>query len=315
MELIYNQLKTDFAKMIDIIQGINHIKLSCHVMMSRFKTIYDEIIHLNSSKKQFLVCLEALHFQYKLIMTEQDNLTKMLLMLLNRIYRDYYNYYNNILKELPYYEISQPNIAKQHMAHKDTEPFAEFHGEDISLVFENVCVLISSILLKYSENEHNIHQYKVRSTSGIFIGNLINTLEYDNSVLEDHTRLFLKSIDFSIKTQTAYLTKMRKRFETMVQDINDEVVLNESPWDNSTLNVDDQLVQNTDDGNPRVSQWKEVVEPEAETVVKPVVEPVVKPVVEAGPDNNTNYGIAIESGPEAEEPNVGITISEIEPDT
>jgi hypothetical protein len=255
MEITYNTLKADFAKMIDIIQGINNTKLSCHVMMSRFKTIYDEIIHLNNSKKQFLICLEALHFQYKLIITEQDNLTKMLLMLLNRIYRDYFNYYNNILKELVHYEIPQPNIAKQHPTHKDTEPFAEFHGEDISLVFENVCVLINSILLKHCENQHIIHQYKVRSTTGIFIGNLINTLEYDNSVLEDHAKLFLKSIDFSIKTQTAYLAKMRKRFDTMVEDINAEVALNESPWDNTTLTMDDQLVQTTDDGNPRVSQW------------------------------------------------------------
>ena len=110
--------------------------------------------------------------------------------------------------------------------------------------------------MKHTENESVVQQYKTRSSTGIFIGNLINTLEYDNSVLEDHAKLFLKSIDFSVKTQTAYLTKILKRFETMVKDINSEVMLHDSPWDNSAMSVSDQLVQATDDGEPRVSQWK-----------------------------------------------------------
>ncbi len=256
MENTFATIKIDFVKLIDLIHKINGIKLSSHVMLTRFKNIYDEIVQLNNTKKHFLVCLEALHFQYKVIITEQDNLTKMLLMLLNRTYRDYFNYYNAISKELARYEIAQPNVAKQHAIYKDTEPFAEFQIEDISLVFENVNTLISAILMKHAENESVVQQYKTRSSTGIFIGNLINTLEYDNSVLEDHAKLFLKSIDFSVKTHTSYLTKMLKRFETMVEDINSEVMLHDSPWDNSALSVSDQLVQATDDGEPRVSQWK-----------------------------------------------------------
>jgi hypothetical protein len=256
MENTFATIKIDFIKMVDLIHKINGIKLSIHVMLTRFKNIYDEIVHMNNTKKQFLVCLEALHFQYKVLITEQDNLTKMLLMLMNRIYRDYFNYYNAIAKELARYEIAQPIVTKQHAIYKDTEPFAEFQIEDISLVFENVNTLISAILMKHAENESVVQQYKSRSSTGIFIGNLINTLEYDNSVLEDHANLFLKSIDFSVKTQTAYLTKMLKRFETMVNDINSEVMLHDSPWDNSAMSVSDQLVQATDDGEPRVSQWK-----------------------------------------------------------
>ena len=42
----------------------------------------------------------------------------------------------------------------------------------------------------------------------------------------------------------------------MVNDINSEVMLHDSPWDNSALCLSDQLVQATDDGEPRVSQWK-----------------------------------------------------------
>jgi hypothetical protein len=256
MENTFATIKIDFIKMVDLIHKINGIKLSSHVMLTRFKNIYDEIVHMNNTKKQFLVCLEALHFQYKVLITEQDNLTKMLLMLMNRIYRDYFNYYNAIAKELARYEIAQPIVTKQHAIYKDTEPFAEFQIEDISLVFENVNTLISAILMKHAENESVVQQYKSRSSTGIFIGNLINTLEYDNSVLEDHANLFLKSIDFSVKTQTAYLTKMLKRFETMVNDINSEVMLHDSPWDNSAMSVSDQLVQATDDDEPRVSQWK-----------------------------------------------------------
>jgi hypothetical protein len=255
MENTVAKLKTDFAIMVELIHTIQVIKVSTHLILGRFKGIYDEIIQMNISKKHFLVCLEAMHFQYKVFVTEQENLTKMLLMLLNRTYRDYYNYYNTILKDLTRYEIAQPNVAKQHLVYKDTEPFAEYQSDDIVLVFDNMATLISSIISKYNENESIIGQYKVRSTTGIFIGNLINTLEYDNSVLENHSQLFLKSIDFSIQTQNTYLSKLLKRFETMIADINADISFQESPWDNSSMSVSDQLVQKTDDGYPMVSQW------------------------------------------------------------
>ena len=256
MENTFAMIKTDFIKLVNLIHKINGIKLSIHVMLTRFRHTYDDIVKLNNTKNHFLVCLEALHFQYKVLITENDNLNKMFLMLLNRAYRDYFNCYNTIVKELARYEIAQPNVANQHAIYKDTESFAEFQIEEISLVFENVNTLISAILIKHAENENVVQQYKVRSSIGIFIGNLISTIEYDNSVLEDHAKLFLKNIDFSVKTQTVYLTKMLKRFETMLDDINTEVMLHDSQWDNSAMSVSDQLLQATDDGEPRVSQWK-----------------------------------------------------------
>jgi len=255
MESAIGELKTRFNQINDQIGKILEIKMSAHFKISRFKTIYDEMIQMNSSKKHFLVCLEALHFQYKMFITEQESLTRLLLMLLNRVYRDYFNYYNVILKELPKYEVQAPVIAKQHLVYRDAEPSAEFQPEDIALAFENMMSLLYSIALKYNENETVIHQYKVRSVSGIFIGNLINTLEYDNRVLDDHASLFIKSVGFTLQTQSSYFSKTLKRFQCAVEDIDNEVSFQESPWDNSGMSVADQVVQKTDDGNPLVSQW------------------------------------------------------------
>jgi hypothetical protein len=255
MESAIGELKNRFNQINDQIGKILEIKMSAHFKISRFKTIYDEMILMNSSKKHFLVCLEALHFQYKMFITEQESLTRLLLMLLNRVYRDYFNYYNVILKELPKYEVHAPVIAKPHLVYKDAEPSAEFQPEDIALAFENMMSLLYSVALKYNENETVIHQYKVRSVSGIFIGNLINTLEYDNRVLDDHASLFIKSVDFTLKTQASYFSKTLKRFQCAVEDIDNEVSFQESPWDNSGMSVADQVVQKTDDGYPMVSQW------------------------------------------------------------
>lgn len=255
MDTTISKLKNEFVKIIDQIGKIQTIKMSAHLKISRFKTIYDEMIQLNNAKKHFLVCLEALHFQYKMFVAEQESLTKTMALLVNRVYRDYYHYYNAIVKELAKYEISQPVVEKQHLVYKDTEPNAEFQAEDIALVFDNIVVLLNSISLKYNENETVIQQYKTRSTTGIFIGNLINTLEYDNSVLDDHAKLFFKSVEFTIRTQLAYFAKLLKRFQSAVEDIDGEVSFHESSWDNSSLSVSDQLVQTTDDGNPRLSQW------------------------------------------------------------
>jgi len=255
MESAIGELKNRFNQINAQIGKILEIKMSAHFKISRFKTIYDEMIQMNNSKKHFLVCLEALHFQYKMFITEQESLTRMLLMLLNRVYRDYFNYYNAILKELPKYEVPAPVIAKPHLVYKDAEPNMEFQPEDIALVFENMMSLLYSVALKYNENETVIRQYKARSVSGIFIGNLINTLEYDNRVLDDHASLFIKSVEFTLQTQASYFSKTLKRFQCAVEDIDNEVSFQESPWDNSGMSVADLVVQKTDDGYPMVSQW------------------------------------------------------------
>jgi len=289
MDTTISELKNEFVKIIDQIGKIQAIKMSTHLKITRFKTIYDEMIHLNSAKKHFLVCLEALHFQYKMFVAEQESLTKTLALLVNRVYRDYYHYYNMIAKELAKYEITQPVVEKHHLVYKDTEPNAEFQAEDIMLVFDNMVALLNSISLKYNENEAVIRQYKTRSTTGIFIGNLINTLEYDNSVLDDHAKLFFNGVDFMIKTQSAYFAKLLKRFQSAIEDIDGEVSFNDSsldpthteqpveistlgnadashkpphteqPVDINTLGNADAShkppVQTTDDGNAQLLQW------------------------------------------------------------
>jgi hypothetical protein len=276
MDTTISELKNEFVKIIDQIGKIQTIKMSAHLKISRFKTIYDEMIHLNSAKKHFLVCLEALHFQYKMFVAEQESLTKTMALLVNRVYRDYYHYYNAIVKELAKYEVSQPVVEKQHMVYKDTEPNADFQAEDIALVFDNIVVLLNSISLKYNENEMVIQQYKTRSMSGILIGNLIHTLEYDNSILDDHASLFFKSVEFTIRTQSAYFAKLLKRFQSAVEDIDGEVSFHESSWDNSSLSMSDQLVQTTDDGNPRISQWKAGANAEEPCVVGMTIDEIYK---------------------------------------
>jgi len=255
MEEEIKKLNDSFLVIQDIIHKNVKIKALIKRKLSRLKEIHGEIIKDNNTKKIFLICLESFHFQYKVMTVDTDNLHRNYLLFMNRTYCDYYNLYNLLIKQFEDYKI-EVSPKTQHPMYKDLEPFFEYSLEDINQVRGNCIDLILVLISKFRENEIYIKKYKSKSKSGIRISNFINTLEYDNNVLNDQIMLYINYCYFFQNTQQKYFNKLTVKTVSLKEDIDNEITFHETPWDNTQINDDETLTQNSDEC--AVKQWDTV---------------------------------------------------------
>ena len=248
---IFN-LKNAFIEVKSIVDKIVEMRAAIKKKLSQLKEIHAELINDNDSKKIFLICLESLHFQYKAMLFDSDNLQRNFLMLTNRAYCDYYNLYNMLHKLFDDYKIDIPTFT-QHPVYNDLEPFAEYSLENIYLMHDNAVELITCLISKLRENELSVNKYKSKSQTGIRIANFINTLEYDNKILRDQIELYTNYCTFFQDTQLKYFTKLLNKIKNLQDEIDEDIKFHETPWDETNINEKDTLVQSADDC--AVSQW------------------------------------------------------------
>jgi hypothetical protein len=254
MEADIQKLANEFIPITDVIAKIIDTKTAIKQKLTRLKEIHGDFIKDNHSKKIFLICLESFHFQYKVMNFEMDNLHRNFILLTNRTYCDYYNLYGMLQKVFEEYEIVVPT-EKVHPVYKDLEPFFEYKLEDVILVYTNALELISLLIVKLREKEQMVQKYLSKSQSGIRIANFINTLEYENNVMTDKISLYISYCEFFQSSQLKYFTKLYTKIKLLQDEINEEIVFHETPWDNTTIHENVTLQQVVEE-RP-VMQWEE----------------------------------------------------------
>jgi hypothetical protein len=255
MEESIQKLANEFIPITDIIAKIMDTKTAIKQKLTRLKEIHADFIKDNHSKKIFLICLESFHFQYKVMNFEIDNLHRNFMLLTNRTYCDYYNLYSILKKVFEEYEIVVPT-EKVHLGYKDLEPFFEYKLEEVILVYTNAIELISFLVVKLREKEQMVQKYLSKSQSGILITNFINTLEYENNVMTDKISLYISYCEFFQSSQLKYFNKLYAKIKLLQDEINEEIVFHETPWDNTTIHENVTLTQVNEEEQP-VMQWED----------------------------------------------------------
>ncbi len=192
--------------------------------IAELKSLYGEIISNNSNRKIFLFCLESFNFQIKLFSVDSDNLNNSLILMSNRIYCDYYKLMKILLQLFADSEYVLPEL-QDFPIYNDLRPMEKYSIANIETIYSNVCLLLDTLIIKYKENENKINQYSLKSQTGICIINLIQTMEYDNSVLKDQIMLYIGYLNFFYKSQKKYLTKLLKKISNLKKEIDSEVNL------------------------------------------------------------------------------------------
>ncbi len=219
IEKIVGEFATNIQKnIISIAQTIKTIREKIQIL----RETYVDLIDKNNHKQIFLFCLESFNFQNKTMMYEVEHLHKTFNILLNRTYRDYYKLYNIILKLFEEYNLENKN-QKSHPEYRDLDINSEFTLEQISDIHDDVIYLTCVLIDKYKESETMIHQYKKQSKTGIYIINLINTIEYDNAILKDQIDLYINYLLFFQDTQTTYLSKLNNKIDCFLQEIHNDI--------------------------------------------------------------------------------------------
>ena len=194
------------------------------------RNMYVELTESNGHKQIFLFCLETFNFQNKMMLNETDHLHKTFNMLLNRAYRDYYKLYGIILKLFEEYKLENPTSQK-HPECKDLDTNTEFTLDEITNIHNDVVSLTSALISKFREGERIISGYRTKSRTGIHIINLINTIEYDNSILKDQIQLYLNYLTFFQETQYNYFIKLDQRMKTFLEEIMRDIKFQENGLD------------------------------------------------------------------------------------
>jgi hypothetical protein len=223
MEINIEKIVADFA--INIQNNIKKISNTIKIVKDKIqilRDIYVDLIEKNNHKQIFLFCLESFNFQNKTLLFESEHFHKTFNILLNRTYRDYYKLYNIILKLFDEYKLEN-KTQKKHPEYRDLDVNAEFTLEEISNIHDDVIYLTCVLIDKYKESEALIRQYKTKSKTGIYIINLINTIEYDNAILKDQIDLYINYLFFFQNTQTTYFEKLDTKLISFLNEIDQDI--------------------------------------------------------------------------------------------
>ena len=193
-----DKLKNNFESILTLKRKVLQTKTEIHERLLQVKKMYTDLMKQNT-KKVMLFCLDAFFFQYKSFMLEIENIEKFRVLLNNRMYCDYYKLYTLITQYFKDHSVDIDNDdlnAKTFPVYKELEPSQEYKLEDVKGIHASILYLINTLHLKSEGQRNIISGYGDDSKIGYSISNFLNTLQYENLILQEQTNLFLNYLAF-----------------------------------------------------------------------------------------------------------------------
>ena len=196
--------------------------------INKLKSVYNDLIKANN-KKIFLFCLDSFFFQYKTFLMEIDHIDKTRTLINNRMYCDYYKLYNIIINHIKEsrIELSKDDLEiKSFPVYKDLEPFQEYKIEDICDIHENILYLINKLHTQSTNKNDDINNYSENHRIGFSISNFLNTLEYENRVLQEQITLYINYVSFFHISQKKQLMRLFSKIQDFQKELEENINLN-----------------------------------------------------------------------------------------
>jgi len=162
---------------------------------------------------------------------EIDNIEQCRILINNRMYCDYYKLYNIIITDIKEKrnEIQIDSIIKKDgPIYKDLDPFQEYKIDDIRLLHSNIMLLINELFNQANTKNNTIHNYNEKSRIGFSISNFINTLEYDNRLLNEQISLYINYLSFFHISQKKLLKRLHMKLNDFFKEVNENVDINQT---------------------------------------------------------------------------------------
>ena len=224
-----DKLKQNFKNIMNLSTDISKIKLKVNTKLEKMKELYNNIVKFNNTKI-FLFCLDSFHFQYKNFLIEAENIDKVRLLTNNRMYCDYYKLYNIMIKFVKEQkkELDLQDLDNSYPIYKDLEPFLEYKSHDIKSVHNNILDIIHLLYNEIESSNNNITHYNDNSKMGFTLSNFLNTLEYENKLLQEQIELYVNYICFFQISQKKQLISIYSKLLEFDKAIADNVNINKS---------------------------------------------------------------------------------------
>jgi len=224
------KLKNNFDNIIVLKSEIVKIKFQLAEKLNQLKVIYNELAKVNT-KKILLFCLDSFYFQYRTFTIEMENIDRFRILMNNRMYCDYYKLHSLIIthikENVP--EINTDEIEKKsYPVYKDLEPFQEYKLDDIKDIHTNILSLVNNLYSQIIKKKYNIDHYNEKHQIGFSISNFINTLDYENRLMNEQVSLYVNYLSFFHISQKKQLTRLFAKISEFLKEVNENISINKT---------------------------------------------------------------------------------------
>lgn len=225
-----DKLKNNFDNIITLKREISKVKRVVLDKLNQLKSIYNELVKSNS-KKLFLFCLDSFYFQYKTFAMEMEHIDRFRALLNNRMYCDYYKLFQIVISHIkenrPDLDTTELEI-KSFPVYKDLEPFQEYKVEDIKEIHSNILLVVNKMYALSISKEDNIEHYNERNHVGFSISNFLNTLGYENRILQEQINLYINYLSFFHISQKKQLNRLYNRMQDFYREVDENININKA---------------------------------------------------------------------------------------
>lgn len=225
-----DKLKNNFDNIITLKREISKVKKVVIDKLTQLKSVYNELVKSNS-KKLFLFCLDSFYFQYKTFAMEMEHIDRFRALMNNRMYCDYYKLFQIIISHIkdnrPDLDTTELEI-KSFPVYKDLEPFQEYKIEDIKEIHSNILLIVNKMYSLSISKEDNIEHYNERNHVGFSISNFLNTLGYENRILQEQINLYINYLSFFHISQKKQLNRLYNRMQDFYREVDENININKT---------------------------------------------------------------------------------------
>ena len=227
-ELLVSKLNIIKKLNTSINEELKVIKESICILDSKYNLL---ITNKNISETGFLYVLDSLHFQKKILEYDLDYFKKSYNNILYRMYGDYYKLYKDLSKytEQNKVDIKIKNIEK----FKDLEKLNIDFKIIIDINFD-ILEILSLLNDNNLKNKYNNKELYNLLDTGLNINSLVNIIDYNDSNLENHIKLFNNNLisyynyhNKYISNIFTYITKLSLMIDDIIKNKNENVNVNE----------------------------------------------------------------------------------------
>jgi hypothetical protein len=225
------QIETFKSSFNDILQyhyQITEVRSVIKNKLNELKQLYGKLVKRNN-KKIYLFCLDSFYFQYKTLAVELDNIQRYITMMNNRIYGDCYKLYHIILVENSSHDTDIYQLLsdfKKYTPYKDLDPFHEYKMSEIIRIHNDILRTLNHLHVRFLKKEYSISEYHDSISSGMSIGNFMQTLSYENTLMKEQLLLYVNYLTFFHKSHNGYLIKLFTRIQSFQNEIDEEILSN-----------------------------------------------------------------------------------------
>lgn len=222
------QIKREFEKMKIIRGEIRKIFTDIEKKISIIKEIYMELINTHQDSS-YIFGIDSFHFQNKMIESDYEHIYHTFVGIDNRMYCEYYKLYK-MIQDYIKNEISDTQFLskcqsfnKKFPVYKDLDSSKNYEFNTTQELFQTILQLIVDLGDYLTNKKHKLNEDNKHYKKGLYIDNMINTINYSNAILIERINMFICFMEAFNKHHTTYFTRLLNKSKHMIDIINEDI--------------------------------------------------------------------------------------------